>query len=101
MNTNPLFSDKHFIVISYDIVDNKKRYRVMKLLKSNGFHVQKSVFECILTPKQLGGLKQRLSKIIDSQTDSVRIYELCNTCETATAIIGRGSVSEAPLVMVL
>ena len=37
-----------FIVISYDIPDNKRRTKVMKTLKNFGAHVQYSVVECEL-----------------------------------------------------
>jgi CRISPR-associated protein Cas2 len=98
---NPLFSDKQFFLISYDIVENPRRLRVMKLLKSHGFHVQKSVFECILTPRQIVKLRKRLQRLIDAETDSVRIYSLCNPCRERVEVLGRGEVSEVPDVMVI
>jgi len=101
MSINRLFSAKHFYLISYDIVEDRPRLRLMKLLKSHGFHVQKSVFECILTPSQFQNLQKKIEKLIDAETDSVRIYRLCQECKDQVKIMGRGDVSEIPLVMVI
>ena len=94
-------SNKHFYVISYDITENRSRYRVMKLLKGCGFHVQKSVFECILSEKQLTTLLKKLTRYVDEETDSIRVYRLCGECEKQAQVIGRGEVSEDPLVEVI
>ncbi|ADR19505.1 CRISPR-associated endonuclease Cas2 [Calditerrivibrio nitroreducens] len=77
-----------FYVISYDIADDRKRYRVDKLLKNNGMRVQKSVFECRLTDAQFLTLKMELGKIINYNTDSVRFYYLCKHCVDMIEYIG-------------
>lgn len=73
----------------------------MKLLKGYGFHVQKSVFECILSDAQVQKLGELLLKRIDEKTDSVRIYQLCNGCSENTLVLGLGEVSEVPDVAVI
>lgn len=40
--------DKKLYVISYDIVDDRKRTKTVDTLKDYGRRVQKSVFECCL-----------------------------------------------------
>lgn len=40
---------KVFTVIVYDICDNKRRYKIAKLLRQYGSPVNLSVFECMLT----------------------------------------------------
>lgn len=70
---------KHF-VISYDISDDRKRYRIDKELKNHGIRVQKSVFECIITEAQFLKLKSKLEKFINHDTDSLRYYYLCKGC---------------------
>ncbi|RMF59904.1 MAG: CRISPR-associated endonuclease Cas2 [Calditrichaeota bacterium] len=96
-----IYSNKHFYVISYDVVKDRSRTRIMKLLKGHGFHVQKSVFECILTEKQIEQLQKRLLKYIDEETDSIRIYRLCGECEKQVTVLGCGEVSELPLVTIV
>jgi len=73
---------KGFYVIVYDIVDDKRRNRVAKLLESKGERVNKSVFECLLTDSQVGKLKEQIAKRIDNETDQVVYYYLCLDCYT-------------------
>lgn len=70
-----------FYLVSFDIVDDRVRYRAVKILKEYGVRVQKSVFECSrLSEKQLLRLKHRLEDRIDHGEDSVRYYPLCRDC---------------------
>ena len=43
---------KHFYVVTYDIGDDKRRQKVVKLLESIGTRMNFSVFECMLTDVQ-------------------------------------------------
>ena len=46
----------------------------MKLLRKYLFHVQNSVFEGTLTPKQYRCLRQEIDTLLNSDEDSVRFY---------------------------
>jgi CRISPR-associated protein Cas2 len=65
-----------FVVISYDIPDDKRRNEVFKTLKDYGAHVQYSVFECDLKPEVFRKLRQELKEIINKEEDNVRFYVL-------------------------
>lgn len=70
-----------FYVITFDISDNRVRYRVVKALKGVGTRVQKSVFECAdLTEERLLKIQNRVDALIDHATDTVRYYQLCKAC---------------------
>lgn len=72
-------SDKRYIVlVIYDIVDNKKRNRMVKCLERYGVRVQKSAFEAYLSKKKYEQLMKDASRIIDKETDSLRVYLLAN-----------------------
>ncbi len=71
---------KLFIVVSYDISDRKRLYRVAKEMKNWGVRVQKSVFECKLTEANYLKMKKIIEKIIKKEEDSVRFYILCKKC---------------------
>lgn len=73
----------------------------MKLLKGYGFHVQKSVFECILSEPKLKKLLELLEEKIDPATDSIRVYQLCNDCNKTILVYGQGKVSEISLVEIV
>jgi len=88
-------------VIAYDIVDDRRRLRVMKLLKGYGFHAQKSVFECYLDEQQLNRLLKRLKPLIHEQMDSVRIYPLNLESVRRVTVLGRGELPEIQGVQVV
>jgi CRISPR-associated protein Cas2 len=69
-----------YIVISYDISEDKRRTKIHNILKSYGEWVQFSIFECDLTQTQYAKLRSRLSKLIKPETDSIRFYFLCSCC---------------------
>ncbi|AEE15333.1 CRISPR-associated protein Cas2 [Thermodesulfobium narugense DSM 14796] len=83
-----------FYVISYDVVEDRKRYKIAKLLEGKGTRVQKSVFECYLTEKELIKLNKEIMKKINPETDSVRIYLLCKRCKAAISVLGNGVPQE-------
>ncbi|RMF87586.1 MAG: CRISPR-associated endonuclease Cas2, partial [Nitrospinota bacterium] len=53
-----------YVVVSYDITDDKRRNRIHKALKNYGERVQFSVFECNLSPEQVMRMQHSLKKII-------------------------------------
>ena len=89
-----------FIIVAYDIVENKRRTKIMKTLKGYGFHVQKSVFECFLNERQLLRLKGIIGGLIDENEDSVRFYRLPEDLSAQVEILGQGEVSKNPILIV-
>lgn len=86
---------KLFYLVCFDIVDDRTRTRVGKLLKGYGTRVQKSVFECPeLTEKQFLKLKARVRALIDATEDSVRYYRQCKGCLELCELTGVGTLPE-------
>jgi len=54
-----------FVVFAYDIPNNKRRTKVMKMLEGYGEHVQESVFECDLQAATYRQLRQRLNQLLN------------------------------------
>jgi len=77
-------------VLAYDIVSNRRRGRVAR--KATGFlqRVQKSVFEGEISEVRLDALRKMLSREMDLETDSARIYPVCRRCRAGTEVIGVG-----------
>jgi CRISPR-associated protein Cas2 len=69
-----------FLVISYDITDDRRRAKVFEELKDHGTWVQYSVFECDLTSDQIKRLQATIAELINPREDSVRYYYLCQSC---------------------
>ncbi len=65
-----------FLVVSYDIPFNRRRYKVMKTMEGFGTRVQYSVFECRLKPREIDELRKRLRRLIVENEDSIRFYFL-------------------------
>lgn len=63
-------------VVCYDIVDDKRRRDVVKVLESYGKRGQYSVFECHITDQQQMRLQGELQQVIDEEEDDVRFYPL-------------------------
>lgn len=70
-----------YILITYDVqtetaAGQKRLRKVARLCQDYGQRVQNSVFECVLTEVQLVELKNKLLHVMDTQSDSIRIYFL-------------------------
>lgn len=69
-------------LVSYDIVDDKKRTRLHKMLKNYGVRNQFSVFECDLDDKKYVELSYKINKIKVEVGDSIMIYPICSSCQS-------------------
>lgn len=74
-------SDKVFVLIIYDIAENKTRLKLSKMLQGYGFRIQKSAFEAVITKKKYRELLEQLPRYTSTE-DSIRVYK----------IIGKGQV---------
>ncbi|GHT28363.1 CRISPR-associated endoribonuclease Cas2 3 [Planctomycetales bacterium] len=83
-----------YYTVSYDITDNKRRRHINKILLDYGQRVQYSVFEMDISEKLASEMKDRLAAEIDSGTDSIRIYPLCNRCKERVLILGAGELKQ-------
>lgn len=72
--------EKFTVIILYDISNDKKRARLIKILNSFGFRIQKSVFECLLSRNKYKKLIIKLDKFIkqekNEEDDSIIVYRL-------------------------
>jgi len=71
------------VLITYDVCTEtsagRRRLRqVAKMCVNYGQRVQNSVFECVVDAGQLLFIKDRMLKLIDLKTDSLRFYSLGN-----------------------
>lgn len=82
------------LVIAYDVDTTtpsgaRRLRKVAKLCERNGIRVQNSVFEVLLDAAQLAALKCELEKIIQAETDSIRIYRLGNSYQNKIEVMGK------------
>lgn len=81
------------VVVSYDVrtdtSEGRRRLRKLaKLCESNGVRVQYSVFECQIDPAGWVKMKDKISKIINEEEDSVRFYFLGSNWQRKISHIG-------------
>ncbi|WP_008312242.1 CRISPR-associated endonuclease Cas2 [Leptolyngbya sp. PCC 6406] len=81
-------------VITYDISEDKRRTKIHTILSSYGQWMQYSVFECSLSAAEYTKLRNRLNKLIQPETDSIRFYFLCACCQGKIERIGGEAVRD-------
>ena len=75
-----------FVLIVYDISNDKRRTKLHDTLLDYGTAVQYSVFECIGDKKHLKKMKQAVMRTIKPKKDRVRFYTLCQRCLSLTEV---------------
>ncbi|MDQ7031615.1 MAG: CRISPR-associated endonuclease Cas2 [Desulfonauticus sp.] len=80
------------VIVTYDISDPKRLYRVHNLLKDYGVPVQYSVFECDLNQEQIEEMLLNLKQEMDFDNDALLIYPVCEMCRRKVHICGQGEI---------
>lgn len=75
-------NDKVYVLIIYDIINNKKRNKLAKFLQGYGFRIQKSAFEAKITKKKYNDMIKNLPQYASNE-DNIRVYK----------IVGKGQVT--------
>lgn len=89
-------STQKFILIVYDISNDRRRTRLHDLLLDYGTPVQYSVFECLLTAKEEEKMVKSIRKLISPRKDAVRYYTLCADCLAKTVITSGKELTKPP-----
>lgn len=79
---------KFIVLMIYDIVDNKRRNKMVKCLEAYGVRVKKSAFEALLNRRQYEKMLRESSILIDEAVDSLRVYVLDDIIDVYTWGIG-------------
>lgn len=73
---------KLFCVVAYDIADDRRRLRVVKILEKYGVRANFSVFECMFTESQFLKVQQSLKERMKEREDTIVYYTICVNCYT-------------------
>ena len=82
---------KRMVIIAYDISNNSRRRKVAQILGSYGYRMNYSVFECILSQKQITTLRTELKKLINIKEDSILFYPLDKISVSLRDYLGNAS----------
>lgn len=93
------------LLVTYDVstttaAGRKRLQKVAKCCVAHGQRVQNSVFECYLDAAQAVSLQAQLESIIDTETDSLRFYNLGDRYQNRIIHIGSKKTydAEAPMI---
>ena len=89
MVTSNIKNMKQFIVVAYDISDDRRRQKVSKILIQYGVRCNESVFECVLSDSRIVRMKKQIYSVIDETKDSILYYYLCMPCVMKRENYGR------------
>lgn len=89
---------KFIVLMIYDIVDNKRRNKMVKCLEAYGVRVQKSAFEALLNCRQYEKMLRESSILIDEAVDSLRVYVLDDIIDVYTWGIGERKESDCVIL---
>lgn len=83
-----------FTVICFDIANNRRRRRAVRVLESFAYRAQESVFEGCLDPRERRRLKAALATAIKASEDRLAIYVLAPTDRADMVSLGHGLPAE-------
>ena len=78
-----------YVVVAYDIPDDKRRTKVAKALEGQGERMQYSLFECRLDKVRYLRLRAQLEELIEPEEDEVSFYFLCEADVKRIVRLGR------------
>jgi len=90
-----------FILVVYDISNDRRRTKLHNLLLNYGTPVQYSVFECLLDENQIRKMKAAIRKIINPRKDNLRYYWLCAHCVKKIEAQGGDIMLEPPQTIIV
>ena len=79
---------KMYVVVTYDISDDKRLNKVRKTLKEYLYWCQLSTFEGEISEGKLAKCKSEVLNIIDTKEDSIYFFEVQNPKNINKKVIG-------------
>ncbi len=70
-NRSAVLNARSTYLVCYDVANDRRLKKVFKVCKNHGTHLQFSVFECDLNPRELVQLQRELKEIIKHDEDQV------------------------------
>jgi CRISPR-associated protein Cas2 len=90
-----------FVLVVYDISNDKRRTRLHDTLLNFGTPVQYSVFECLLDREGVRKMQKAVRRVIRPTKDQVRFYYLCAACVARTEVTsGKEVLGSLPAAIV-
>lgn len=88
-----------YVVVAYDIEDDRRRTRIARILEGYGERVQYSVFECEVEERHLQRLIHSLERVI-RPGDAIRVYRMPRSRADVLILGGREMVHSPRVIIV-
>ena len=88
------------VLVTYDVVDNRRRTKLATFLEGYGRRVQKSVFECFMGLGEMQKLQAQLLKRVSLPEDNVRLYWINADAVPRTLTLGSETPTPPPQVYI-
>jgi CRISPR-associated protein Cas2 len=79
---------KMFVIITYDITDDKRLNKVRKILKKYLYWSQLSTFEGEISEGKLAKCMSEVNEVINRDEDSIYVYEVKNPKNIKKKVLG-------------
>lgn len=86
--------ESRFTVVAFDVSDNRRRRKLVRVLESYGVRAQESVFEAWLDSREQSKMFAEASRQLDQQLDRIALYVLPPTDFSDVVCLGLGSVAQ-------
>ncbi len=77
-----------FVIVSYDITDDRRLNKVRKILKKYLYWKQYSLFEGEISQGKLAQCMAEIDEVIDTNEDSIYVYEVKNPKNIKKKVLG-------------
>ncbi len=91
---------RSYVLVSYDVSDDKRLRKIFKLLRGYGEHVQYSIFLCQLTEKDKVVLSEKIKDVLHHKEDQAILITLGRVDGMRAALPQNWSVIGSPFVFV-
>ena len=77
-----------FVLVAYDIADNRRLQRIAKIMEDYGDRVQYSVFEMDVEQATFREMKRRTERVLEEEVDGVKYFFICERCAGRIDVVG-------------
>ena len=89
------------VLVTYDVVDNRRRTKLATFLEGYGRRVQRSVFECFMGLGEMKKFEGQILKRISLPEDNVQLYWISADVLPRSVTLGSPMPTEPPKVYII
>ena len=89
------------LLVAYDVSDDRRRERIVRILLDYGQRIQESVFWLEAEDELIDKMRRRLRAEIDEADDSIWIVPVCEACIRRIETLGTQNLPEVPAYFIV